>query len=142
MKKIKILVSPNSNRMSFFGILFCFLVMMSSCTKAPDSLGTLDLKKWRNDRNACKGERATLEEDFKAIQEQLMGKFADEVGTILGRPDIHQLGARNQKYYVYFLEKGRQCEDIKYKSSAKKVVLRFNALGLLSEVTYQTLPLQ
>ncbi len=66
-----------------------------------------------------------------------MGKFADEVGTMLGKPDIHQLGGRNQKYYVYFLEKGSQCEDITKKSEALKVILRFNAIGLLTEITYQ-----
>jgi hypothetical protein len=142
MRGLKIFRMIDNNRVSYYGILLCFLLGITSCTESPDYLGDLDLKKWRNDRNACKGERTTLEEDFRGIQDQLMGKFADEVGTLLGRPDIHQLGSRNQKYYVYFLEKGRQCDDIKYKSSAKKVVLRFNAVGLLSEITYQTLPLQ
>lgn len=66
-----------------------------------------------------------------------MEKFADDVGQILGKPDIHQLGGRNQKYYVYFLEKGPQCDDITQNSSALKVILRFNAVGLLSEITYQ-----
>ncbi len=66
-----------------------------------------------------------------------MGKFADEVGYTLGKPDIHQLAGRNQKYYVYFLEKGPQCDDITQKSSALKMILRFNAVGLLSEITYQ-----
>lgn len=80
-------------------------------------------------------------EDFKAEQGQLLGKFADEVGEILGKPDIHQLGDRNLKFYVYFLEKGEQCEDIKMKSTARKVILRFNAVGLLSEITYQKEPL-
>ena len=66
-----------------------------------------------------------------------MGKLADEVGYALGKPDIHQLAGRNQKYYVYFLEKGPQCDDITQKLSALKMILRFNAVGLLSEITYQ-----
>lgn len=111
--------------------------LLIGCKSAPDKLGKLDLIKWRQDRAACEGIRPTLVDDFKIEQANLMGKFADDVGVILGRPDIHQLGGRNQKFYVYFLEKGTQCDDISKPSSALKVILRFNAVGLLSEITYQ-----
>lgn len=118
-----------------------FFFTLLGCSTPPDQLGTLDLKKWRSDRSACKGIRSGLVTDFKAEQGQLLGKFADEIGELLGKPDIHQLGDRNLKFYVYFLEKGEQCDDIKMKSTAKKVILRFNAVGLLSEITYQKEPL-
>ena len=117
------------------------LTGMFACSSNPDKLGRLDLKKWRGDRGGCEGSRAAQAEDFKAEQKQLMGKFIDEVGTLLGRPDIHQLGERNIKFYVYFLEKGPHCENSQSKSQAKKVILKFNAVGLLSEITYQTQPL-
>ena len=122
-------------------IIIFSLFILGSCSSQPDKLGRLDLKKWRGDRGGCEGGRTAIAEDFKAEQKQLMGKFIDDVGTILGRPDIHQLGERNQKFYVYFLEKGPQCEDIKLKSKSKKVILKFNAVGLLSEITYQERPL-
>ena len=115
--------------------------MLMACSGQPDKLGRLDLKKWRGDRGGCEGGRMAIAQDFKAEQGQLMGKFIDDVGTILGRPDIHQLGERNQKFYVYFLEKGPHCEDIKTQSKSRKVILKFNAVGLLSEITYQTQPL-
>ncbi len=121
-----------------WGLLALILVAtLVGCSSPPDRLGKLDLVKWRQDRRACEGIRQTLVADFKAEQAQLMEKFADDVGQILGKPDIHQLGGRNQKYYVYFLEKGPQCDDITQNSSALKVILRFNAVGLLSEITYQ-----
>jgi outer membrane protein assembly factor BamE (lipoprotein component of BamABCDE complex) len=109
----------------------------TGCNNTPDKLGTLDLKTWRTDRGACKNERTELVNSFKAEQHQLMGKFIDDIGKLLGRPDIHQLGERNLKYYVYFLEKGSQCQNGGEKSTASKVILRFNAVGLLSEITYQ-----
>jgi len=118
-------------------LIVALAAWLSGCTSAPDKLGRLDLVKWRQDRGACDGVRPGLVEDFKVEQASLMGKFADDVGRILGRPDIHQLGSRNQKFYVYFLEKGTQCEDITKASKALKVILRFNAVGLLSEITYQ-----
>ncbi|TDB68922.1 hypothetical protein [Arundinibacter roseus] len=118
-------------------LVIIIFFILTACSSAPEKLGSLDLVKWRQDRRACEGVRPGLVESFKAEQAQLMGKFADEVGTMLGKPDIHQLGGRNQKYYVYFLEKGSQCEDITKKSEALKVILRFNAIGLLTEITYQ-----
>jgi hypothetical protein len=117
------------------------LAGMLSCSSQPEKLGKLDLKKWRSDRGSCNGLRTTLVNDFKAEQKQLMGKFADEVGEILGRPDVHQLGERNQKFYVYFLEKGTHCDNIEAPSKSSKVILKFNAIGLLSEITYQERPL-
>jgi hypothetical protein len=108
-----------------------------ACSSPPDKLGVLDLNKWRSDRGGCNNVRSTLQKDFKAVQGQLKGKFADDIGELLGRPDIHQLGERNVKFYVYFLEKGPQCQDMSKKSGAKKVILKFNAVGLLSEITYQ-----
>jgi len=118
-------------------IIVGLVVLIAACSSQPDKLGRLDLKKWQGDRGACNSVRTGLADDFKAEQKQLMGKFIDEVGTLLGRPDIHQLGERNIKFYVYFLEKGTQCDDIKANSKAKKVILKFNAVGLLSEITYQ-----
>ena len=118
-------------------IIVGLVVIIAACSSQPDKLGRLDLKKWRGDRGACNSIRTGMADDFKAEQKQLMGKFIDEVGTLLGRPDIHQLGERNIKFYVYFLEKGTQCDDIKTNSKAKKVILKFNAVGLLSEITYQ-----
>jgi hypothetical protein len=121
--------------------LAILLTGLLSCSSQPEKLGTLDLKKWRGDRGSCDGIRTQLVDDFKTEQKQLMGKFADEIGELLGRPDIHQLGERNQKFYVYFLEKGTHCDDIKAPSKSNKVILKFNAVGLLSEITYQERPL-
>lgn len=128
--------------LGFFTIYVPFVaITLAACSSAPDKLGKLDLKKWRADRGACKSERTALEADFKAEQEQLLGKFSDDIGKLLGRPDINQLGDRNLKFYVYFLEKGPQCNDITGKSNAKKVILKFNAVGLLAEITFQEKPL-
>ena len=121
--------------------LFVFITLLITACAAPDRIGNLDLVKWRNDRGGCKNTRKPLEATFKEIEPQLMGTHIDKVTEILGRPDIQQLAARDQKYYVYFFENGVHCQDITKKSSARKVLLRFNAVGLLAEVIYQTDPL-
>ncbi|WP_266362136.1 hypothetical protein [Tellurirhabdus rosea] len=116
-------------------IIHCAL-FIQSCS-APDKLGNLDLVKWRNDRGGCKGDRLTQVANLKAVREQLKGEMANNINSILGRPDINQLDDRNQKYYVYFLEKGPHCEDRKLKSEAQSVALRISAIGLVTEVTFQ-----
>ena len=129
------------NKLITRNLVLAMLVGLSACSSPPEKLGKLDLVKWRGDRGGCNNVRAGLEKDFKTIEGELKGKFADDIGDLLGRPDIHQLGERNQKFYVYFLSKGEQCADIQAKSKAPKVILKFNAVGLLSEITYQSRPL-
>ncbi len=128
-----------TNNNSFWvGVL---LLIMTNCAAPPDKIGTLDLKKWRSDRGGCEGVRKNQVADFKKIESQLLKKHIDEVGQLLGRPDIHQLAGRDQKFYVYFFEKGPHCTDITQKSEAQKAILRFNAIGYLAEIVYQTKPL-
>ena len=111
--------------------------MLVSCSKQADTFGRLDLVKWRADRSGCTGERAGQLNNFKEIEADLLSKSSNEIADLLGKPDIQQLAERNQKYYIYFVEKGTQCDDIMNPSAAMKVVLRINAVGLVSEITYQ-----
>ncbi|MDF7821424.1 hypothetical protein P1X15_27635 [Runella sp. MFBS21] len=130
MKHLRILV------FSFF-----FSSIWGGCSSPPDKFGNLDLIKWRSDRGGCNDVRKGLENDLKQIQDKLLGKHIEEVGRMFGRPDINQLAGRDQKFYVYFLEKGPHCNDIAQKSNAQKLILRFNSVGLLSEITFQARPL-
>lgn len=130
-----------ASRYKNYLFLFLSFLLMTACSSAPEKIGNLDLVKWRSDRGGCGDVRKGLESELVKIQEELMGKHIDEVGFMLGRPDIHQLGARDQNFYVYFLEKGVHCTDITQKSVAQKIILRFNAVGLLSEITFQARPL-
>jgi len=116
-------------------LLFVALVMLN-CSE-PDRLGKLDLVQWRHDRGGCQGVRTTLVNDFKSVREELKGATVNKVGNLLGRPDVEQLDDRNQKYYIYFLEKGPHCQDAKAKSDSRSVALRISAIGLVTEITFQ-----
>lgn len=114
-----------------------FVMCLCGCA-GPDSLGKLNLKAWRDDRGSCKGQRTQLFADFMAVRDQLKGIHANDLGKMLGRPDINQITDRNQKLYIYYVEKGPQCgENTGTKSSAKTVALRVSAIGLVTEVTVQ-----
>lgn len=107
------------------------------CGPAPDQFGKLDLKKWRSDRGGCNGVRATLVPDFKAEIQNLKGKTANTIGELLGRPDVNQIADRNQKFYIYFLEKGTHCDQSGGKSASRSVAIRMSAIGLATEITFQ-----
>lgn len=109
----------------------------SGCGSAPDQFGKLNVKKWRSDRGGCNGVRATLVPDFRAESQNLKGKTANTIGELLGRPDINQLVDRNQKFYVYFLEKGTHCDQPSTKSNSQSVAIRISAIGLATEITFQ-----
>ena len=108
-----------------------------SCDTTPDKFGQLDLKKWRGDRGGCNGTRATLLPAFKAEIQNLKGKRTNTIGDLLGRPDINQIADRNQKFYIYFLEKGPHCDQPGVKSQSRSVAIRMSAMGIATEITFQ-----
>ena len=118
-------------------MFFVVALNLLSCNSAPDQFGKLDLKKWRGDRGGCNGVRATLVPSFKAEVQNLKGKTANTIGELLGRPDVNQIADRNQKYYIYFLEKGPQCSPDGQKSTSRSVAIRMSAIGLATEITFQ-----
>ncbi len=121
-------------RFLLLGLLISITV---GCNPPPDQFGKLDLKKWRSDRGGCNGVRATLLSGFKAEVQNLKGKTANTIGELLGRPDINQIADRNQKFYIYFLEKGTHCDQPGKKSDSRSVAIRMSAIGLATEVTFQ-----
>ena len=118
-------------------LLYYSLLLLMACSQQPDAFGKLDVKKWRSDRGGCNGARALLVADFKVVMQEIKGKHANDIADILGRPDINQIAERNQKYYIYFLEKGPQCNQPGTKSTSKSVALRISAIGLVTEITFQ-----
>jgi outer membrane protein assembly factor BamE (lipoprotein component of BamABCDE complex) len=111
--------------------------LLSNCSSTPDTFGKLDLKKWRSDRGGCNSVRQTILPGFRAEIQNLKGKTANTIGDLLGRPDINQIADRNQKFYIYFIEKGIHCDTPGAKSNSRSVAIRFNAIGLATEITFQ-----
>lgn len=107
-----------------------------ACTKQPDLKG-FDLDRWRADRGGCKGQRLAQIDQLKALRRELKGVSANDFADLFGKPDINQLADRNQEYYLYFLESGPHCQDTKQPTSARTIAIRFSAIGLATEVTFQ-----
>ncbi len=121
-------------------VLLLVSLFFLSCS-APSSLGQLNLDTWREDRGACMNKRKGEIGALNAEKAGLLGKSSNEIGRLFGAPDIQQLGSRNLKIYIYFLEEGPHCQDKSQVSDAEKAVFRFNAVSLLTEINFQrTMP--
>ena len=120
---------------TFLIILLIFTV--PSCTKKPDLKG-FDLALWKSDKGGCKNIRFTQKEALKSLRNELKSVTENDIGELFGKPDLQRLGERNQEYYIYFLEPGDHCQKMNNKTQAKSVAFRFNAMGLTTEVTFQT----
>lgn len=116
--------------------ILLLLITCASCTKQP-KLDGLDLEKFKNDFGGCKGERLKMVEKLKSLKEEIKGVSSNDLDDYLGKPDIQQLADRSQEYYIYFLEPGIHCEDLKKKSDAQMMAIRFSAMGMATEVNFQ-----
>ena len=115
-------------------IIIAVLLTLSCCEHRTD-LGKIDLKKWKDDRNACFGARTQSIEELQLHRQELLGLSESEVVDMLGKPDQNELYTRNQKFYYYFLEPDSSCTAAV--ENPKKLVVRFNAVGLAKEVSIQ-----
>jgi hypothetical protein len=53
---------------------------------------------------------------------------------LLGKADMNELSKRNQKFYYYYLEAGKQCKDSSKTQVAKRIQIRFDAINNVNEV--------
>jgi hypothetical protein len=116
--------------------LLPIIFLATACTKQPKLEG-LDLEKWSADKGGCSGERIKSIDKLKSLKEEIKGTSSNDLDDYLGRPDVQQLADRSQKYYIYFLEKGTHCETLQKKSDAQSMAVRFSAMGMATEVTFQ-----
>jgi len=117
-------------------LIFCLAFLAFSCTQQPDLAG-FDADAFKLDRGACQNSRKTQIDWLKSHKSTWKGVSSNDVEGFLGKPDVQQLADRNQEYYIYYLEAGPHCTDIKTASPAKSMAFRFSAIGLATEITFQ-----
>ncbi|MDW7694637.1 hypothetical protein R9C00_07780 [Flammeovirgaceae bacterium SG7u.111] len=120
-----------------FFILFIFSSLTTSCGGKQVLEEEFDSLTWKNDKLGCNNERFALVKQFQNIRPKLMGKQEGEIRKLLGSPDQVELYERSQKFYIYYIEKGSQCEGAKSGIASKNFYIRFNSLNQVSEITQQ-----
>lgn len=123
------------------GLLILSLgISLQACSPSEKELKLqkiLDLKAWKADRGGCKSTRIAMVDSLKAAKETIRGIDINAITDLMGKPDFQLLTGRNQKYYIYCLEPGVHCQDVKQGTNARTIALRFSALGIVTEITFQ-----
>lgn len=118
-------------------IVLLFCVALFSCEKKKADLGNFDLKSFKTDRGGCEGKREKLIEELKTIRPKILGLTENQIVDNFGRYDFQILSRRNEKVFVFYLEKGLHCESIQNPTEARSMILYFNASSLVKEVSFQ-----
>ena len=108
---------------------------LSACSSSVTiSEDELDIAAWKADKNGCTSRRGELLADFLKVSERLDGLREQDIKRLLGKPDGVELYQRNQKFFLYFLESGRQCPDVAVGRYGRHVRIRFDAINRVNEV--------
>ncbi|ADR20648.1 hypothetical protein MATR_17270 [Marivirga tractuosa] len=107
-------------------IAFAIFALCIACAEIPE-IKNIDLKKWKEDKDACNEYRIEVVENLLSQKEKLKGLSQNEMINILGTADKHQLYERSQKFFIYYLEPNENCSQYT-EGYIKALYIRFNSL--------------
>ncbi len=106
-------------------LLILLLVIFTSCYKQLEMEG-FNKDKWINGQNDCDTYRLDISETIIENQDILLESTQNEIESLLGKPQEHELYDRNQKFFHYRLTPQERCGEYK---TVKYLSIRFNAIG-------------
>ena len=115
--------------------LIIAMLAMASCTPSI-SIDGFDKSTWVNDNDGCNGDRKNQVELLIENKSTLLGKDQDQIKELLGKPDMHEIYRRSQRFYIYSIDPGISCKNFIADKTAANLTLRYNALGRVHEVVY------
>lgn len=115
---------------------FLFLVYLGTSCTPNLTIEGFDKEIWVSDKDGCNGERKVLAEVLDKHKDQLLGKDQSQIKALLGKPDMHEIYKRSQRFYIYSIDAGVSCHNYIADKTAANFTLRFNALGRVHEVVY------
>jgi hypothetical protein len=113
-----------------------FILLFFVACQSPKStkIAGVDFEVFKNDRGGCDNKRESFIETLKTNKDALLSFSENQVFATLGRYDFQVLDKKNEKSFVYYLEKGNHCENIQNPSEAQSLTLKFNSVSLVKEV--------
>ena len=113
--------------------ILIFVLLITACSSEINTSG-FDKEAWKNDKNSCNSIRKNQLDIFEEkIKSQLLFRSESILRDVLGKPDRTEPSQRGQKFYFYFLEKGKQCDD--NLPEADFLQIRIDAIGRVNEIT-------
>ncbi len=101
-----------------------------ACNKPLPEL-SINMQAWQRDIDGCAGYRAQQQQALEGELTKLKGLSQMQIVKVLGKPDQNELYKRNQKFFYYWLSGSPKCAE---KQMAKRLSVRFNAMGYAKEV--------
>ena len=115
--------------------LFIFFILFFGCSKQAE-IKNFDSTSWKNDKNGCQQERIKIIPRLQEVRYQLNGMKESRIKNILGKPDKTELYERGQRFFIYDITPDPTCEE-NYQGKEIDLILRLNALGIVSEANIQ-----
>lgn len=113
-------------------ILLGFLFFVS-CGQNVQLLSEEEQESFRQDRLGCQGKRKAFVTKFRKEKEVLLQMTDLEIRKLLGSPNREELYTRTQKFFVYYLEPGTQCEEKGSSQPPLILQLRLSAVNRVNE---------
>ena len=110
------------------------LILLPACGGLPEIGGNFDSDKWKQDELACGTSRSEMLQTVLNAKEELVQLGEAEIRKLFGKPDNVELFSRSQKFYLYYIEAGGQCEGEGGKANGRMLELSLDALGRLHEI--------
>jgi len=97
---------------------------------------TFDSDSWRSDTNGCMEKRIGMYKEVLNNKNEILSLTNNQLIRIMGNPDKYELLKRNQKFFIYNISPGNNCQN-NADVEPLFLIIRFNAVGLSSEVFIQ-----
>jgi len=115
-------------------LLVLAFLLLTACYQAAD-IENFDETAFQNDPQGCEGNRFDMREQIMQLPKALQGFTQYEIEATLGRADRQELSNRSQKYLLYYIEPGPECEDAEEEPFT--MIVRFNSVGQANEISFQ-----
>jgi hypothetical protein len=115
-----------------YSIVISGTLLLSGCQQKPEV--SFDYSAWQEDKNGCELKRYDIYPDVIKEKEKLLELNSRNLIKILGSPERNELYRRNQKFFIYYITPSEICETGIFKEDPLYLIIRFNALGLSSEI--------
>ncbi len=112
-------------------ILILLIPLTFYCTPLPE-LSDFNAELWKSDTGGCNGSRFDQIKSLMDQKDKIMSLDQPQVIKLIGKPDEHELSKRIQKFFIYYISGGADCENSNNNTS--KLSIRFDALGKVNEV--------
>jgi hypothetical protein len=121
-------------RFTLYTLTLSIIFAALGCKPDPLKLKGIDNTAWTNDKKGCNDIRKNMLPAFLEIKDSLIGHSEEDIMATFGHPDRIEVYPRGQRFFLYFTQKGDQCNGTE--GTGKPLQLRFNATDHLTEITY------